>query len=91
MRVVAKLWVKDSKFDEFRRFETAAFAIMAKHGGRVVDIVQNHATNGDDPHEIHVLEFPNPDAFDAYRSDSELASLAVLRDACIEKTKIEAS
>lgn len=89
--VTAKLWVKDGRFAEFARFENKAFAIMARHGARVVRIEQNHQATDDVPHEVHVLDFPDNERFEAYRSDPELQALAGEREACIAKTEVDLS
>lgn len=83
--------MKDARYEQFRAFEDAAFLIMARHGAKVVSVIQTHEATDGGPHETHVLEFPNNAAFDAYRTDPELVSMAALREACIAKTDIEYS
>jgi len=88
IRIVVKLWVKKEGFEEFQEFEDSAFAIMHRHRGRVCEVSKNHASLGAEPHEVHVLEFPDEQAFEAYRTDKDLLSMAPLRAECIEKTDI---
>ncbi|MEP4197669.1 MAG: DUF1330 domain-containing protein [Aliishimia sp.] len=87
-RLEAKLWVRNGRFKDFTDFETAAFKIMALHGGKVLDVQKNHSATDNKPHEIHVLEFPTLAAFEAYKTDPALLKLAQLREKCIAKTEV---
>lgn len=86
--VTAKLWVRDGRFEAFAAFEEKAFVIMARHGAKVLRVDQNHSASDGSAHEVHVLEFPDMDSFDAYRSDPALVALADQREACIAKTEV---
>ncbi len=89
LRLLVEIWVRDARFEEFAAFETAAFAIMAKYGGEVVLVEQNHTKSEGGPHEIHHLNFPNEAAFAAYRKDPALLDMARIRERCIAKTVVE--
>jgi len=91
IRVIAKLWVKVGRFAEFETFEAAAFEIMERHGGKVLNVQKNHSSSGNQPHEIHKLEFPSQSAFEAYRTDPELLAMGQERKACIERTEVNVS
>ena len=89
MLLVAILTVRRARLDDFRRFETAAAQIMARHGGRIERAVVLDAppTPGepDALRELHLVRFPDDDALAAYRSDPDLAAL---REATVISTEI---
>ena len=88
MLIVAILTVRRDRDEDFRRFETAAARIMARHGGAIERTVAL-----DDPHggetfrELHLVRFPGEAAFAAYRTEPELAALRPLRDAAVVATE----
>jgi len=90
--LVAILTVRRARLDDFRRFETAAAQIMARHGGRIERAVVLDAppTPGepDALRELHLVRFPDDAALAAYRSDPDLAALAALREAAVISTEI---
>jgi uncharacterized protein (DUF1330 family) len=88
--LVVRLFIHPGREAEFRRFETEAARIMARHGGRIEHAIRPTGPAGEHPlpHEIHVLSFPGADRFEAYRADPELGALAALRQAAIARTEI---
>jgi uncharacterized protein (DUF1330 family) len=91
IQVVVRLWIDPSRVQEFESYERKAARIMARHGGAVLESVRTSETDapaGDAPFEVHVLEFPSPEAFNAYRTDPELAALAAEREMAITRTEV---
>ena len=89
--VVVRLFVRPGRETDFRRFETEAARIMARHGGRLERAIRPTATAPADaplPDEIHVVSFPSAEALAAYRADAELAGLAALRESAIARTEL---
>lgn len=87
--VVAVLTVRRTLRDKFRAFETHAAAVMKAHGGSIErTIVVDADRSADVFKEIHVLTFPNSQAFAAYRNDERLRQLAHLRDESVVSTEI---
>jgi uncharacterized protein (DUF1330 family) len=87
--VIAALWVAPSHEEDFERFETSAVSIMARHGGSLSRrLAISDGTGVDAPSELHVVTFPSREAYEAYRSDPELAALAALRSQAITRTVI---
>jgi|GEM_PF-626895 len=87
--VVAALWVVPGRHEDFARFETSALSIMARHGGSLSRrLAIGDRTGADAPSELHLVTFPNREAYEAYRSDPELAALAELRSRAIVRTVI---
>jgi uncharacterized protein (DUF1330 family) len=62
---------------------------MSRHGGRIERrIALQDGLGASPPDEIHVVTFPSRTAYEAYRDDSALASLAALRARAILRTVI---
>jgi hypothetical protein len=85
MIVVAILTIAPGRLDTFRDFERRAAVIMARHGGAIERAV---FVPGAQEREVHVLHFPSPASFAAYRADAELVALASMRAEAIVATKI---
>jgi uncharacterized protein (DUF1330 family) len=87
--VVAALWLVPGGRDDFERFETMAFSIMVRHGGSLSRrLAISDRASADAPSELHVVTFPDRAAYEAYRSDPELAAIAALRSRGIVRTVI---
>ena len=87
--LVAALYIHPGREAEFEQFETRAASIMRRYGG-VIERRIGCASGGSDdqPHEVHIVTFPNERSFEQYRSDPELSALADLRARAIRKTTI---
>jgi hypothetical protein len=89
MTLVAILSVRREALEMFRAFERHAAGVMARHGGRIERTVV--ASPEDAPglvKEVHVVTFPDAQAFLAYRDDPRLRELAHLRDASVVHTEV---
>jgi uncharacterized protein (DUF1330 family) len=88
--LIASLFIHPGQEVAFREFETAAALIMGRYGGRIERVIRpvRVVPEGDVPHEVHLVSFPDEAAFAAYRADGELAGLAALRLAAIARTEI---
>lgn len=88
--VIVSLVIHPGQEIAFRQFETQAARIMARHGGRIERVIRptGGMPAGELPHEFHLVSFPSPDDFAAYRADPDLAALAPLRQAAIARTTI---
>ena len=88
--LLVQLFVHPGRTAEFRRFETEAARIMRRHGGRIDRVIRptGPARGEAVPHEIHLVSFPSTAAFEAYRTDPELAALAPLRESAIARTEV---
>jgi hypothetical protein len=87
MTIVAIMTVRSDAAGTFREFERRAAAVMADHGGaieRTVVIQGEHGTF----REIHIVTFPDPAAFEAYRRDERMREAAPLREASVIATEI---
>jgi len=87
--IVAFLTVRRARVDEFHRFEAAAAKIMARHGGAIErTVLLDDAPDDETFRELHLVRFPDKDAFRAYRTDPELEALAAQRASAIVVTEI---
>jgi hypothetical protein len=87
MVLVAILTVPVAAAAEFRDFERRAAVVLARHGGRIEQtvVVPGDATVF---REVHVVRFPGPQAFAAYRADPDLAALASTRARVVTHTEL---
>lgn len=89
MTLVAILTVRTDAADRFHAFEKVAARVMARYGGAIERTVVVRDLDSDDRfREIHIVTFPDRDAFDAYRRDAELAAAAHLREESVIATEI---
>ena len=85
--IVAALFIHPGREAEFEQFETAAESIMQRYGGRIERRI-GFAAGADQgqPHEVHLVTFPDSQAFERYRSDADLQALGELRGRAIRQT-----
>jgi uncharacterized protein (DUF1330 family) len=87
--IVAILTPHSGCMDIFREYETKAALVMTRHGGAIERTVVEEASEPAKPiREVHVVTFPDLEAFHRYRADPDLASLADMRAASIAHTEL---
>jgi uncharacterized protein (DUF1330 family) len=87
--LVVILTVRCEALDAFRAYERKAAAVMARYGGAIERTVVTAPDGaGLSLKEIHLVTFPDEQAFSAYRRDAELGAVAHLRDAAVVHTEI---
>jgi hypothetical protein len=81
------LWPREGHDDELIAYEDAVLALVADHGGTVV---QRARTNGDEgaPLEVQLITFPSEAAFDAYMADDRRVAWSDERDHAIGRTEV---
>lgn len=82
-----KLWAHPGAEEALTAYEDQALAFIPDHGGRVIQRARSNGTDGQ-PLETHLLEFPSPQALDAYLADSRRQALAGDRDRAIARTEV---
>ena len=89
MTLVAILTVRRDAIEKFRAFEAHAAEVMKMHGGQLERTVVV-APDGSPEliREIHVVTFPNEEAFARYRKDERLVKFAHLRDQSVVHTEL---
>jgi uncharacterized protein (DUF1330 family) len=80
------LWAVPGRLDELIRYEDRVVALVADHGGRVVDRLRNLGKEG--PSEMHVLHFPSQESLDSYMNDPRRVVLAGDRDRSVARTEV---
>ena len=87
--LVVTMTVRRDAAASFRAFEHIAARIMAKHGGAIErTVVIDDDDKSEMFKEIHIVTFPDADAFAQYRADAELAQAASLRQTSVVHTEI---
>ena len=81
------LWARAGQEAMLADYEDQVLSLLPAHGGRVISRVRSLET-GDQPHEVHVIEFPTEQAIDDYLRDPTRVALADLRDRAIERTEL---
>jgi len=81
------LWAHPGAEDALTAYEDQVLALVPGHGGRVIQRARSSGAGGY-PLEIHILEFPSPQALEAYMSDGRRQALAGERDRAIAKTEV---
>jgi hypothetical protein len=86
--LVAILTVRRAALEQFRAFERQAAAVMQAHRGRIERTVVAPDDSPELVREVHVVVFPDAGAFEAYRADARLATLAPLRESAVVRTEL---
>ena len=87
--LVVSLWISPGREEDFESFESSAFSIITRHGGSLARrLALRDGMGSQVPNEMHVVTFPDREAYEAYRADPELVSLASLRARAVLRTVI---
>ena len=87
--IVASLFIHSEREAEFEQFETAAESIMQRYGGRIERRIGFPAgADPNQPHEVHIVAFPDQESYARYRADADLQALADLRASAIRHTTV---
>jgi uncharacterized protein (DUF1330 family) len=81
------LWAHPGAEKSLTAYEDQVLALVPDHGGRVIQRARSSGAGGY-PLEIHLLEFPSPQALDAYVADGRRQALAGDRDRAIARTEV---
>jgi len=80
------LWAVPGRLDELIRYEDTVLALVADHGGRVVNRLRNLGDEG--PSEVHVLHFQSQTSLDSYMNDPRRLALADERERSVGRTEV---
>ena len=87
--LVATMTVRPEAAEAFRTYERLAAAVMARYGGAIERVIVMPADEPGGPfREVHVVTFPDADAWAAYRVDPELADAAERRASAVLHTEV---
>ena len=71
MLILVQIDISDADIPLFEQYETGALALVRGHGGTLIERLRS----ADGHSEIHLLEFPDADALDAFRKNPARAEL----------------
>lgn len=87
LALVVAIKINAGRQAEYERFENTVAKIIARHGGAVERrIAVEPGSDASRPHEMHIVTFPDRAAFERYRADPEVATLAAQRAEAIRET-----
>ncbi len=81
------LWARVGREHELSTYEDRVLAFLPDHGGRVLQRV-GPVGGVDEPAEVHLLQFPDEAALDAFLADERRTSLDAERDAALERSEV---
>ena len=81
------LWARLGKEAELAEYEDRVLALLPDHGGRILNRVRPVGGKAE-PAEVHLLQFPDDAALEAYMVDERRTALARDREVAIERTEI---
>ena len=81
------LWARLGKDVELAAYEDAVLALLADHGGRLLQRVRP-VGGRDEPTEVQLLQFPSEDALEAFMADERRTARQVERDAAVDRTEV---
>jgi uncharacterized protein (DUF1330 family) len=81
------LWPRESRAADLIEYEDHVLRLVPLHGGSVLHRARTDGS-GDQPLEVHTLEFPSEEALQAYMGDERRTALAADRDRAIARTDV---
>jgi uncharacterized protein (DUF1330 family) len=81
------LWAHPGAEEALTAYEDQVLSLVPDYGGKVISRARSSGAGGY-PREVHLLEFPSPQALDAYTADSRRQALAGDRDRAIARTEV---
>lgn len=86
MNVMILIYCHPGKAERLREYEQKARPLIEKHGGRFVSIWEG--LGGEEPDEIHLLEFESESGFRNFRQDPQLKALTPLRAEAVARSQV---
>jgi hypothetical protein len=86
LTLVVLLFIEPYAQTEFEEFEARAGSIMKGYGGAIERRIRISSPSPSEPQEVHVVTFPNRDAFERYCQAPELEAVADVRRKAIRNT-----
>jgi uncharacterized protein (DUF1330 family) len=88
--ITVHLFAHEGNITALHDFEQEALTVIREFGGELLVAFKpaNPDKSPEIPDEIHLLQFPSHEAFDAYRQSPKTAALAPKRAAAIRKTVV---
>lgn len=84
MLVLVQLDISEADMKLFEEYETQALGLLRKHGAQLLERLRS----ADEKQEVHLLQFPDINALDAFRADPARARLQDLWLRCGASTSL---
>ena len=88
IQIIAFLYASKNGIEGLRGFESKVIPILREHKGNLISASYNENKSIDEPDEIHVIQFPSAESFEAYKSDMRVVELASLKSEMISKMDV---
>ena len=88
IQIVALLYASKNGIEGLREFESKVIPILREHEGKLISASSNEYKTLNEPDEIHVIQFPSLEKFNAYKIDSRVVELSSLKNKMIKKVDI---
>lgn len=83
------LWPHEGRAEALAAYEDQVLVLVADHGGQVLQRARTVGAPGEgEPQEVHLIEFPDEAALDAYLVDPRRTRMSGQRDAAIARTQV---
>ena len=88
IQIIALLYASKNGIQGLREFESRVIPILREHEGNLLSASYNENKAEHEPDEIHVIQFPSAENFEAYKSDARVVELASLKSEMISKMDV---
>ena len=88
IQIVVLIYAGDDGVNGIRNYESLVIPILREHSGVLVSASSHSARDESEPDEIHIIQFPSLDRFNAYKNDGRVVALANRRNRNIGKTQV---
>lgn len=88
IQIIALLHATKNGIEGLRTFESKVIPILREHKGKLISASYNDNKTEDEPDEVHVIQFPSIENFEAYKSDARVVELASLKSEMISKMDV---
>jgi len=88
IQIIAFLYASKNGIEGLREFESKVIPILREHKGNLLSASYNENKTEEEPDEVHVIQFPSIENFEAYKSDVRVVELASLKSEMISKMDV---
>ena len=88
IQIIALLHATKNGRKGLREFESKVIPILREHKGNLISASYNENKTVSEPDEVHVIQFPSIENFEAYKSDVRVVELASLKSEMISKMDV---
>jgi len=79
------VYIRDGQDALFQEYENKVLPLLPKYQGKLELRLKTTNPTPEQPDEIHVVSFPTPASFEAYRNDPERLTYALLFNEAVSK------